>query len=39
MINTEQSGPDLGLTIGNADVKIFDLGVPFFLPSHIILFS
>jgi hypothetical protein len=29
MLNTEWSGPDLGLAIGELDVKTFDLGAPF----------
>jgi hypothetical protein len=29
MINTEKSGPDLGLVTGDPDVRTFDLGAPF----------
>jgi hypothetical protein len=29
VINTEYSGPDLGLATGDPDVRTFDLGAPF----------
>jgi hypothetical protein len=29
MINTEKSGPDLGLATGDPGIRTFDLGVPF----------
>jgi hypothetical protein len=29
MINTEKSGPDLGLATGDPEVRTFDLGAPF----------
>jgi hypothetical protein len=39
MINTEKSGPDLGLATGDPDLRTFDLGAPFLFLSHSLLYA
>jgi hypothetical protein len=39
MINTEKSGPDLGLATGDPGVKTFDLGAPVVSLSLSLLFA